>query len=580
MHRLGTLTLAILLMAASAGFAWAFDFDPTASFNAITTDYEIGDLSVDQAALYLAYVVVDPSRLPKQYYATGYDFGRMSGLPTKYNFSATGALLRLNELKKECSPAVRTQIDHLLLPGQRIGASEPPVDSLTDNPDSISLPNNYYTDHFAIRWGDDYNANMDQIEAWGDVLETEIWQTEIVAWDFTPIYLSDTYYVDCYIGNSGSGAPGIGDGAGAYTTIYENTYQPWMVFQPSAVGDDTSIRDYSSHEFFHSVQFTQALVGGSMYILDQTSLWFVEGTAVWAESTVYPDINNYLYYFYDWAGNPEQALTNYDGGISVYARGIWARYLYEHVGGLEAIHNIWTHSRGTTALYGNAGYLASIDRDWAETFFDFAVKVIDRDFDDGAMFPEFSCYRTVATYPYRNDEIAESSQPHINSLHKIQLKPGSETDPRMNISFLGSDITLDDTTWGLAVAKQPASGATELEILDLGDKNAGEFTVAGLGTDYEKMFLLITPLSERKDNYSARYSYALQITRGDDPFEPWNTDDDDDDTTGDDDDNDTTPGDDDDDDDNDDDDFIIGDDDTSGEETDDDDDDDEGACGC
>jgi len=578
MHRFAALTLAFLLIAACAGFAWAIDFNPAASLSAITSAYEAREISVDQAALYLAYLVVDSSRLPKAYYVTGYDFAKMSGLPSGYYFSATGVLLRLNELKKECSPAVRAQIEKLLLPGERVGAVQAPADTLTSNPQGVSLPNNYYTEHFAIRWGDDYNANMDQIESWGEVLEVEVWQTEIVDWNFTPIYLSDEYFIDCYIGNSGSGAPGIGDGAGAYTTIYEDNYQPLMVFQPSAVSYTDTIRDYSSHEFFHAIQFTQGLVGGSSYIFDQGSLWFVEATAVWAESVVYPNINNYLYYFYDWATNPEEPLTSY-GGISVYARGIWARYLYEYAGGVEAIHNIWTHSRGSSALYGNAGYLASIDRDWEETFFDFAVKVIDRDFEDGAMYPSFGSYRTVATYPYRNDAVAENAQPHINSLHKIQVKPGSVTDPRLNIGFLGDDITVDDTTWGLAVAKQPASGATELEILELDGKKVGEFTVQGLGTDYEKMFILITPISPRKNNYSAHYSYALQITRGDDPFEPWDTDDDDDDAA-DDDDDDTIADDDDDDNDAAGDDDFGGDDDTAGNEPSDDDDDDDDSCGC
>ncbi len=70
------------------------------------------------------------------------------------------------------------------------------------------------------------------------------------------------------------------------------------------------------------------------------------------------------------------------------------------------------------------------------------------------------------------------------------------------------------------------------------------FSVDGMGTTYQKMYLLISPVSGKVTDSSSRYDYSLSITRGDDPFPSDDDtaddddDDDDDDSGSDDDDND------------------------------------------
>ncbi|NLH50603.1 MAG: hypothetical protein GX444_18665 [Myxococcales bacterium] len=553
--------IALLLLLGMSGLAHAFDYDAAASLEKIEADQSARNISLDEAALYTAEALMDPAQLPARYHVAGRNLAKESGVAPAAPFCGTPAMLRLHELLDQVSPATRERIEKMLLPGKPRGEADAAKSGLADNPNGVALPNVYYTDRFAIRWGDDYNADMGMIEFWGDILENEVWATEVVSWDYPNVYLTDQYYIDMYVGNSGDGAPTIGF-SGAYTTIYEGSYQPYIVFYPDLLYSEEVTQEVSAHEFFHTIQFTLGMTGVNYYIFDYDGTWFVEGSATWAESIVYPT-DSYIYYIYDWADNPSQALTG-DSGYAPYARVIWTRYLYEKIDGLETLHNIWTSSRGTSCLFGNAGYLASIDKAWDETFFDFAARVLVQDFQDGDRFPSFDSFRTVSTFPYSQDSVDASSRPHINSLHNLLVRPGDAASPKLNIRFKGEDITLSGVEWILAAIKIPAGGGEPVvELLKPGKGAKSDFTVTGLGTDYDKIYLVVTPLSNTEDNNNANWDYLLQMTRGDDPF-PAGDDDDtaDDDTVG-------NPDDDNADDD------AFGDDDSG-----DDDDDDDSGCGC
>jgi hypothetical protein len=564
--RITLLLTLVLLLLAPAGMAFAQDYDPAATLAAIENDKATGAITVDQAALQMTYSVVDPAKVDTKFYRSAMTAPRFCGTP---------ALIQLQNLLPLVSPATREMIDGLLLPGDRRGDTPPlGAATLADNPDGVALPNVYYSQHFAIRWGDSYAADLARIEEWSDALEDEIWATEVVDWGYPAVYATDEYYVDYYIGNSGSGAPEIGF-SGAYTTVYQGTYQPYMVIYPDILNYLDSLRDISSHEFFHTIQFTLGVTGQTQYMWDNNGLWWVEGTAVWAESVVYPELGSWFYYIYEWAHNAEQALTDQGNGTE-YGRVVWARYLYEFHGGLDAIYDIWVNGAGTSALFGGTGYLSGLDVTWKEAWTDFVYKVLAEEFESSDHIPSFSSFRTVATYPYAHWEVPAGSMPHINSLHMLQVRPGDSDDPKLNVRFVGEQITLSATEWFLTAYKKTFDGTIDIEELDLGKADSGDFTIDGLGTTYDRIYLLVTPLSGTEDNASARWDYQLQMTRGDDPFQdPPDPGDDDDDTAGDDDDDttgddDDTTGDDDDDDD----------DDAAPADDDDDDDDDDSGCGC
>jgi hypothetical protein len=538
----------------SAGAAWALEYNPAATVAAIQADVNAGLISVDQAALYLAYAITGSGTLPAQYLRAA------ESVSTWY--CGTPAMIKLRALLAQTSPQVGAEVEQLLLPGRLAGEQRRAApEALADNPNGVDLPNVYYSGHFAIRWGNNYSGGMDAIEYWGEILESEVWATEITAWGFSDVYLTDEYYIDMYVGNSGNGAPSISF-TGAYTTIYNGNYQPYIVFHPDILYYPESTQEVSAHEFFHTIQFSLGVTYENTYIFDSQSLWFVEGSSTWAEGTVYPNYDGYVYYIYDWAENPGDALTSDNGGYAPYARVIWGRYLYEYYDGIATMYDIWTHNRGSSALFGNAGYLVSQGVQWQDAFLDFVDKVLRLDFEDGDEMPSFDPYRIVSTYPYAEATVSPAQQPHINSLHMILLRAGDEADPRVNIRFEGEAITLDDVAWAVVAYKKDGDGNLTIEILQSAETKAkGDYHLDGLGTDYESVYLLLTPISSFEDNDNAKWDYALQVTRGDDPF------------PGVDDDDDTLPPDDDDDDDDDD-------NNDDGQNNADNGDDDDSGCGC
>jgi len=336
----------------------------------------------------------------------------------------------LRRMLPDLSPAVRAEVENYFLTAPRPMKSGPKVKD--DYPEGYYPSNVQYSEHFAIRWGNNWNGSIDTIDTWLDILEDEVGATEREAWGYQPIAQSESYYIDIYIGNSGDQAPDI-NFAGAYTTMYydqEYGMMPYMVFHPMILDYLSSIRDVSSHEFYHCTQFTHVVVDGCWYYMGETETWFVEATAVWAESAVYPEIKNWIGYISDWAGSPQEPLTNNSyGGYGPYARGIYARYLYEHVDGLNTIYEIWNDCSAST-LFGVFRYLQEQQIDWVEHYIDFMARLAVLDFADGSLLPKFTAVKTISTFPLKQSSTPATRKPYLNGINLYEITKGSESDPR------------------------------------------------------------------------------------------------------------------------------------------------------
>lgn len=525
LSRIVPITIAVIFL--FFGLASANQFDVGSALETIRADYEAGLINQDHAALWMAYSLFDGEKLPQKYYHTKMDVAGLAGYPSSW-FCGTPAVEALRRMLPDVTPEVRAEIESYLIVGQSTPRKSIGPDK-ADFPDAANLPNVHYTEHFAIRWGDSYTANMDDIEFWGQILEDEVWATEIVDWGYQPIAYSDQYYVDFYIGNSGDGAPHI-DFSGAYTTVYYDSWpqsMPYVVFHPSILDYDASIQEISAHEFFHTIQFTHAIVDGCWYFMGEDETWFVEATATWAQGTVYPDFNNYIYYIYDWAEDPQKPLTdNSYGTAAPYGRVIWARYLYEHIDGLDTIYDIWNSCYYNGTLYANNEYLKGSGRNWRDTFMDFMAKVVLLDFEDGNHMPSFDVVKRVTSYPYVQDSVSASFQPYTNGLNIYEIRATGSDDPALNIRFRGDDVGTKKE-WGVGVLKVAGGSAPELQIVDIpATKGNNDFTVNGLGTTYDYMYLLVSPVCGTKNGENSRYNYYLEMTRGDDPFQEGGDDDD------------------------------------------------------
>jgi Family of unknown function (DUF6055) len=519
------ITIAALFL---TGSAWAYDLPGT--LQAIDSFAMQTGIDSGQTALLKTFALADPDRLP--------DGLRIDEEGPAF-FCATPLVLQIRELALDADPAVREMIQvYLPVDQPEFGplASLPKVGP-AENPDGFFTSNTYKTDHFNIKWGPDSTLTQPDIEAWGVILE-DIWDTEVVLWGFDPVYRSDEYFVDMYLGNSGDSAPDI-SGASGYTTIYAGTGQPYIVIDPQMLASTLGATEVNAHEFFHTLQMTVAAThdGCASYMMGNT--WAVEGTATWASDEAYPDNDIWLYIITSYAENPQHRLDAVSDFGQNYSRVLWWVYLEENFGGRPAIFDLWNDGCHSSLFDATDNVLSAFGESVRSVFPDFARANLYSDYVEGDEFPEFVRVATVETYPTTVDPGDQA--PEILGANYIDLlAPTEPLDGPLVISFDGVTETHNRAfDWEIQVLAETA-GTKGIEELSLEVTDGkGELEVIGFGEDYDAIHLIITPLMDKPDHAD---SAAYTVTVGPAEEEP---DDDDDDTADDDDD----AGDDDDDDD-------------------------------
>lgn len=178
------------------------------------------------------------------------------------------------------------------------------------------------------------------------------------------VYLADIGSIGAgYYGFCNSDDPEATEGAhpkvSAYCVLDDD-------FSTSQFGGDPmdSLRVTAAHEFFHAVQFAYD------YWED---LWFMEGTAAWAEELVFDDANdNHRYLGGSQLARPWIPLDTTDGNAA-YGSWIYWQFLTELLGGESAdptvIRHIWERAEGgPTSMQALRATLATRDTTFEETY--------------------------------------------------------------------------------------------------------------------------------------------------------------------------------------------------------------------
>jgi hypothetical protein len=158
-------------------------------------------------------------------------------------------------------------------------------------------------------------------------------------------------------------------------------------FSTSQFGGDPldSLRVTAAHEFFHAVQFAYD------YWED---LWFMEGTAAWAEELVFDDANdNHRYLGGSQLSRPWIPLDTTDGNAA-YGSWIYWEFLTELFGHEDradptVIRHIWDKAEGDTpAMQALRATLAERDTTFEETYalFGTANLAPERFYEEGSTF--------------------------------------------------------------------------------------------------------------------------------------------------------------------------------------------------
>jgi hypothetical protein len=97
-----------------------------------------------------------------------------------------------------------------------------------------------------------------------------------------------------------------------------------------------SLRVTAAHEFFHAIQFAADVT---------EDLWFMEGSATWAEDVVYDDINDNYQYLGDSPIRFPRTSLDYDDGGFPYGSFIFFTYAAERQG-QETVRRFWDMAVG------------------------------------------------------------------------------------------------------------------------------------------------------------------------------------------------------------------------------------------
>ena len=397
-----------------------------------------------EVALLRAHALFEPAKVPA--------YLRIDRDTTGTWFCATSEILTIKEMLKNASPEIKVQIDKYLQPTPSTLMPKATKAGLGYNPRGYFASNSYQTEHFNFMWGPNTTYTLADMTDWGVFFE-EIWDGEVVAWGFDPVLLSDTYYIDIYLGNSGDEVPNIGF-SGAYTTVYYDNYQPYMVFHPDILSHEGAIKDVSSHEFFHTLQFTIAFKPGGCYqYMGDANGWGIEGTAVWAEDHMYNDLNYYSYMIGVYADNPFFALDT-ENFQHIYSRVLWWKYVSENFGGLQAIYDLWNDGCYGTIFNSINEIFKAYGTSVEEEFPKYALaNLFMTDYLEGALYPVFHIQGTVSSYPDTYVPI-HNREPQLFGTNYIQLNPPATkaADDTLSIVFEGqSEIEDRSVDWAVQI---------------------------------------------------------------------------------------------------------------------------------
>ncbi len=99
----------------------------------------------------------------------------------------------------------------------------------------------------------------------------------------------------------------------------------YIVMNARHVDDQVSLRPTAAHELFHAIQ--QVYAFEEMWSRDSPNRWWLEGSAVYAASTVFPfDQDRHAGHTYNWALEPWRSLLTHQGreGLFQYGTSTWA----------------------------------------------------------------------------------------------------------------------------------------------------------------------------------------------------------------------------------------------------------------
>ncbi|HCW32426.1 MAG: S-layer protein [Candidatus Peregrinibacteria bacterium GW2011_GWE2_39_6] len=191
------------------------------------------------------------------------------------------------------------------------------------------------TEHFVIAY--EYTETQDQAQKTADELENIIWEKEINDLGFkSPLrHQGDKFRVYIDDNNEAIKNPKV-----LGVTVASSDGEIYIAVSESITDWNTYI-DTLAHEFFHVIQYRYLSPDGASFQGAPSSSF--ESGAVWIESKVYPEIDDYASYMNVFLTQPNGSIfLGARPGLSYweYSLSIWVEWVQENLG-THVVNNFW-----------------------------------------------------------------------------------------------------------------------------------------------------------------------------------------------------------------------------------------------
>ncbi len=479
------LGLAGLVVASTEGF------DP---LSAIQSDYEAGNLTIDQKAILQITAIKKPEELPSKYQVSDLATGKI-GFRT-----ATPAILDIKNNWDRLSPSTQNLVSSYLV-----------RPSATFTHDS---PSGFFTLHYDTLGDDavptaDTNGNEvpDFVERCAAYCDTSLTRHQVLGYRTPPPDNGfggddkfDVYFEEMeYYGYADPEGPGPEEWNDYYSYLVLNS--DFIGFPPNNDPEGNvagAAKATIAHEFHHCVQF--AYDPGE-------PIWYMELDAVYMEDIVFDQVDDNYNYLPLFMNNPEKSLMEYS--MHMYASFIWEMYLASHFD-TSLMVSIWDGARYddifdvlSDTLWQEYGW--SLDSAFAEfACWNYITGYRDDGlhYDEGASYPLVAIGQTHNTYPtYTHYSPAD---PAGYGACYIKFQRGT-AQGNLRLFFNGDD----SREWAAYAIKSVTDTQHELEkfVLTAGTYE-GTLEIHAFN-DYETVTLVGINLSEFSG--AASYTYSAEL---------------------------------------------------------------------
>ena len=370
---------------------------------------------------------------------------------------------------------------------------------------------------------DDNNDSVpDFVEKFADILDY-VWEKEINSMGYNAPPSDEVLGGDCLLDVYLADIPAYG-----YTQIDENmpASAVYMILDNDFSGfpenlnpggsEEGAMKVAAAHEFFHTVQFQiteDILVNG----------WWMEASATWIEDYIYPEVDDYVNYIYDWFQSPHLPLNCYDPygctdptGLFPYGTSVWVKHMTEKFGSVF-VYDVWEEIKdGESALSAIENELMDRGSDLADELKELRVANLTFTHDDGEVYQIWDKIWnntnpiTVKSTPYtftlpETVTAAETLDTLAAKYYSLNAPAGQGS---LDISFTG-----DGNTSVIVVGDRSTNTTAGYDVTEIlqDTLNYGSVSIKGFSSDgpYKRVVVILinhSTSSSSSINLSASYT--------------------------------------------------------------------------